>query len=70
MDLEHTFTYHAPFGSQPTRYSQIRAKAKELAELIQDSTPASREQSLALTSVQQAVMWANAAIAIHERPDA
>lgn len=66
LDLDRIFTYHAPTASQPARYEAIRAKAKELAALIQDTTPASREQSTALTNVQAAVMWANAAIAINE----
>lgn len=66
MELDRIFTYNAPKADQPERYVAIRAKARELAELIQASTPASREQSLALTSVQQSVMWANAAIAINE----
>jgi hypothetical protein len=66
LDLDSIFTYHAPFGDQQERYVAIREKAKELAKLIQIATPASREQSTALTNVQQAVMWANAAIAIHE----
>lgn len=66
MDTNKTFTHHAPFGNQATRYGQLREKAKELAELIQAVTPASREQSVALTKVQEASMWANAAIAINE----
>ena len=66
MDLDRVFVYHAPVGTQQARYVALRAKARELAELVQTHTPASREQSLALTSVQQAVMWANAAIAINE----
>ena len=68
MDIDNTFTYHAPFGTQAARYVSIRDKAKELASMVQMSTPVSREQSLALTSIQQAVMWANAAIAINEKP--
>ncbi len=66
FDLDQVFTYHRPTGDQQPRYEALRAKAKELAGLICDSTPESREQSVALTNVQQAVMWANAAIAIHE----
>ncbi len=69
-DLNAIFTYHSPFGNQPERYVAIRAKALELARLVQESTPASREQSLAVTSIQQAVMWANAAIAINEKEQA
>ena len=60
------FTYHKPFGSQGERYEAIRAKARELAELLRGATPESREKSLAFTSLQQSVMWANAAIAINE----
>lgn len=68
LDLDNIFTYHAPHGTQQERYVAIRDKAKELAALIQKATPESREQSVALTNVQQAVMWANAAIAINEQP--
>lgn len=66
LDLDNMYRYHAPRGTQQDRYEAIRAKAKELATLIQDTTPSSREQSLAQTHVQSAVMWANAAIAINE----
>jgi hypothetical protein len=37
-----------------------------LAYHIKAETPASREQSLALTHLEDAVFWANAAIARHE----
>jgi hypothetical protein len=70
LNVDQVFTYHAPFGTQVIRYQDIRAKAKELAVLILATTPSSREQALALTNLQQAVMWANAAIAIHEHPPA
>ena len=66
LDLDNIFTYHAPKGDQQERYVAIRQKAKEFAELVQDTTPASREQSLAITAIQQATQWANAAIAINE----
>lgn len=64
--LDNNFTYHAPFGDQPVRYTAIRAAAKALAGFILDNTPVSREQSLALTNLEQAVMWANASIARNE----
>jgi len=65
--LDEIFTYHAPKGTQQERYVALRESAKVFAKLIVSSTPASREQSVALTNVQQAVMWANAAIAINEK---
>ena len=67
MDIEYTFTYHKPFGNQPQRYETLRSKAKELAYEIDKCCPESREKSLALTSLQQTIMWANASIAVNEK---
>jgi hypothetical protein len=64
--VENTFTYHSPKGNQPGRYEAIRGKAKELAMLLIESCPESRERAVALTNLQQAIMWANASIAINE----
>lgn len=66
--LENRYTYHAPFGTQQERYVAMREKAKELAYLIEQSCPESREKSLAHTNLQQTIMWANASIAINEKP--
>lgn len=65
-EIENMFSYHAPKGNQLERYESIRSKAKELAHLINDYCPNSREKSLALTSLQQTTMWANASIACNE----
>jgi hypothetical protein len=64
--ITNIFTYHAPKDDQPARYEALRKKAREMAELIAESCPDSRERSVALTNLQQAVMWANASIAINE----
>lgn len=66
--LDQVYTYHAPFGTQQERYIALRAAGKALATAITELVPPSREASVALTNVQQAVMWANAAIAINEAP--
>jgi hypothetical protein len=63
QEIENRFTYHAPQGDQPQRYEQLRAKAKELALLIRDLCPDSRERSHAITQLEDTVMWANASIA-------
>lgn len=68
--ITNTFTHHPPFGDQTARYEVIREYARSLAFMIDEACPESREKSLALTSVQQAVMWANASIAINEKPSA
>lgn len=65
-ELDSRFEYHAPKDDQAVRYGAIRAKARELALVIAQSTPLSREQALALTHLDEAVMFANAAIARNE----
>lgn len=65
-ELANRFTHHPPKGDQAVRYGLIRREAGQLAAFIIESTPASREQSLAITHLEDAVMWANAAIARHE----
>lgn len=65
-EIDIRFTYHPPKGDQLERYVRLRDTAKELAILIADLTPQSREQSLALTHLEQAIMWANAGIARRE----
>lgn len=61
--IENNFKYHSPKPGQPEIYTDIREKAKELAFLIDEKVPNSREKSLALTNIEQAVMWANAGVA-------
>lgn len=62
-DLDNRFMYHAPKEGQPEKYTAIRSKAKELAEMVNSLCPVSRETSLALTALEESVMWANASIA-------
>jgi hypothetical protein len=65
-DLERRFTYHPPKADQAARYERIRAGGLFLGGVIDELVPDSREKSLALASLEQAVMWANAAIARNE----
>lgn len=64
--LENNFKYHAPKNDQQERYVFLRDGARVLAYDIVKNTPVSREQSLALTNLEQAIFWANAAIARNE----
>ena len=65
-ELQSNFTYHAPKPGQPEKYVVIRDTAKGLAMLINDNCPDSREKSLAMTKLEECVMWANASIARNE----
>lgn len=61
--LDNNFTYHAPNDFQRALYDILRASAKCQASIVMLACPASRERSLAITKIEEAVMWANAAIA-------
>lgn len=61
--VNNDFTYHAPHPHQIGTMVSLREAARKLAIQIVESTPISREQSLALTNLEQAIMFANAAIA-------
>lgn len=62
-DIENRFTYHAPSAEQIVLYQNMRDMGKEMAICIEDLCPDSREKSLAVTKLEEVVMWANAAIA-------
>ena len=66
QQVEHTYAYHTPREGQSEKYVKLQECARTLALLIVELTPESREQSLALTNLEQAVFWANAAIARNE----
>jgi hypothetical protein len=66
-EIEQMFTYHPPQADQVDRYKAIRQAGKATALWIEENVPDSREKSLAFTALQECVMWANAAIAIHDK---
>ena len=65
-ELDIRFTYHPPKDDQQERYVDLRRLGHEFASLVAALCPASREKSLALTKIDEAVMWANASIARRE----
>jgi len=67
--IENAFVYHPPKDGQAAKYADIRKMAKELAYMIDELVPDSREKSLAMTKLEECVMWANAGIARNEVPD-
>lgn len=63
QQIENNFSYHAPKEGQPAKYEALRNKAKELAYLMDELCIGGLEKSLAMTKLEEAVMWANASIA-------
>lgn len=62
-EIRNRFSYHSPNPFTAEKYENIRDAAGVLARLMVASCPDSRELSLAITNLEQSVMWANAAIA-------
>ena len=62
-EIRKRFTYHPPKEGQPEQYDKIRATAFSFAVLLCDMVPDGREQALAITKLEETVMWANAGIA-------
>lgn len=67
-EIERSFTYHAPRPDQIPRYEALRDKAKELAYVIAELCPDSRNKSLARTHLELAILLANKAIAHEQNP--
>lgn len=68
--LAHRFQFH-PADAQNTKdaHETVRDVCLEAADKIVEATgPESREQSLAITKLEEAMFWANAAIARGDGP--
>ena len=64
--IDHNFKYHTPKDDQIKRYLELREMARQFAKMINEYCPKSREKSLAITKLEESVMWSNAAIARNE----
>lgn len=62
-DLAHRFAYHAPTGGKAKKHEAVRDACLQAALEIAVHCPPSRELSLALTKLEEAMMHANASIA-------
>jgi uncharacterized membrane protein affecting hemolysin expression len=67
--LDNRFTYHQPKNNSVAAFVQIRQTAKNLAELINNQCPDSREMSLAITKLEECVFWANASITRYQEDE-
>lgn len=63
LEVLQRFDFHAATEVTGPQHTDIRALHKELAQEILNRVPDSRERALALTKLQESMMWCNAAIA-------
>lgn len=62
-ELENRFGYHPATPATGPVHDRVRNEFLMLARWLVDTIPAGRHQSLALTSLQESMMWSNAAVA-------
>lgn len=67
-DWKNRVGYHPATGDVGETHDSARRDIYYLGLRILESTRPSREQSLAITHLEEALMWTNKAIAIHETP--
>lgn len=68
QDISNSFGFHPGTKEVVATYQAIRNNFELLAHFINDHCPDSRELALALTSLEQAQMWAIKSVAIHNTP--
>lgn len=65
LRLDDRFRQHAADSGKLVKYDRIRLAGRQFAELLAELCPSSPELTLAVNSVDLAVMQANAAVARH-----
>lgn len=66
--IENDFGYHKATAETGPLHDAVRSHFKTLAHWLIEYTPPGRERRLMLTTLQEAQMWANAAIACNLAP--
>lgn len=61
--IENNFKYHPADSAKGKVHDQVRSACKLLAYELDKLLPNSREKSLAMTKLEEVMMWANAGVA-------
>jgi len=62
------FAFHPATEVTGPQHDHIREVFREVAGRVMETVPAGRHQSLALTALQESMMWCNAGIACDTKP--
>ncbi|MFE0877303.1 hypothetical protein ACFW4X_21010 [Streptomyces smyrnaeus] len=63
-DIEHRFAFHAATTDEKRdAHTSVRQTCRRAADHINDLCPDGREKSLAIARLEEAMFWANAALA-------
>lgn len=64
-DLDNRFAYHRPDAAKVQMHEAVRSQLRLVAEGMNSLLPETREKALVFTKLEEAMFWANAAIARH-----
>jgi len=65
-EFDNRFDHHPPDGLKVQLHQLLRNVIKDAAVVVAHECPEGREKSLAITKLEEAMFWANAAIARHD----
>lgn len=69
QEMDKRFSYHAPDAVRQGLHTGWRSEVRALAEYLGEIGSESREKALALTALEEALMWGNAHIARNVNQD-
>ena len=70
-DIRRRFDYHPPLNERTREaHEDVREETKALAAEYEELLPEGRQKALAITKLEEAMFWANAAIARNGGPKA
>lgn len=63
-DIENRFAFH-PATTEEKRdaHTSVRQQCRQVADFLNEKLPEGREKSLAITHLEEAMFWGNAALA-------
>lgn len=63
-DIAHRFAFHAATTEEKRdAHTSVRQQCRRLADHLNKELPEGREKSLAMTHLEEVMMWGNAALA-------
>lgn len=65
QELNKRFSHHPPTSTKMAIHAEVRKRFRALADAV-NLLPEGREQSLAITALEESMFWANAAVARNE----
>lgn len=64
--MKKTFQHHTPSPLSVEKIRRLRKAYSDLAELIEEVCPASRERSVGLTELETSAMWSIKSVVIND----